>query len=79
MSPRLEQIETEILNLPEDDRVRLFGSLLRSFQEQASDHEARIAKVWAEEAERRDQAMESGEELDIPAEEVFQRLRSSLR
>jgi hypothetical protein len=34
-----------------------------------------IARIWAEEAERRDQAMESGEEPGIPAEEVFGRLR----
>jgi putative addiction module component (TIGR02574 family) len=79
MSLSLDQIETEILSLPEDDRARLFGSLLRSFQEQAPDHEDRIAQIWAEEAERRDQAMDSGEEPGIPSEEVFQRLRSTLR
>jgi len=33
------------------------------------------ARVWAEEAARRDQVMESGEETGIPAEEVFRRLR----
>ena len=33
-----------------------------------------IARVWAEEAERRDRAMENGEEPGIPAEEVFRRL-----
>jgi hypothetical protein len=38
-----------------------------------------IARAWTEEAERRDKAMESGEELGIPSEEVFRRLRSSRR
>lgn len=79
MSMTLDQIESEMLNLPEDDRARLFGSLLRSFEEQAPEQENRIAQIWAEEAERRDRAMDSGEEPGIPAEEVFQRLRSTLR
>jgi len=79
MSPKLEQIEIEILNLPEDDRAELFGSLLRSFQEAAPESDTRIARIWAEEAERRDQAMESGEDPGVPAEEVFRRLRSSRR
>ncbi len=35
--------------------------------------------VWAEEAERRAEAMEDGSEPEIPAEEVFARVRSSLR
>jgi len=35
--------------------------------------------VWAEEAERRAQAMEDGSEPEIPAEEVFTRVRTSLR
>lgn len=79
MSPKLEQIETDILNLAEDDRAELFGRLLRSLQEAAPESETRIARIWAEESERRDQAMESGEDPGIPAEEVFRRLRSSPR
>lgn len=79
MSMTLDQIESEMLNLPEDDRARLFGSLLRSFEERAPGQDDRIVQIWAEEAERRDQAMDSGEEPGIPAEEVFQRLRSTLR
>jgi putative addiction module component (TIGR02574 family) len=66
-----------VLRLPEEARARLVESLLFSFEETAQENE--IAQVWAEEAARRDQAMESGEEPGIPAEEVFKRLRSSLR
>jgi putative addiction module component (TIGR02574 family) len=77
MAWTLDEIETEVLRLPEEARARLVESLLFSFEETAQDNE--IAQVWAEEAARRDQAMESGEELGIPAEEVFKRLRSSLR
>ncbi len=37
-----------------------------------------IARVWAEEAERRDQAMESADDPGIPAEKVLRKLRASL-
>lgn len=73
----LHEIETEVLRLPEEDRARLVERLLLSFEETAQEEE--VARVWAEEAARRDQAMESGEEPGIPADEVFKRLRSSLR
>lgn len=73
-----DQIESEALKLPQDARVRLFESLLQSFQE-APDPADRLSQIWAEEAERRDRSMESGEDPGIPAEEVFRRLRSSRR
>jgi hypothetical protein len=38
-----------------------------------------LLSVWAEEAESRAQAMEDGSEPEIPAEEVFARVRASLR
>jgi putative addiction module component (TIGR02574 family) len=73
-----DRLEAEALNLPEESRIRLFESLLRSF-EQTADLDEGVARVWAEEAERRARAMEDGSEPDIPAEEVFARVRSSLR
>jgi putative addiction module component (TIGR02574 family) len=77
MGLRLDQIEAEALNLPEKDRAHLFSRLLLSFEPDRQEGE--VAGVWAEEAERRDQAMESGEESGIPAEEVFTKLRAALR
>lgn len=74
----LDQIQAEALKLPDESRIKLFESLLRSFEEQ-QDLDEGIARVWAEEAERRAQAMADGSEPDIPAEEVFARIRSSLR
>jgi len=74
MALPFDKIESEALNLPEEDRARLFSSLLLSFEE--SSREAEIAQAWAEEAARRDDAMESGEEPGIPAEEVFRKLRT---
>jgi putative addiction module component (TIGR02574 family) len=76
MGRTLDEIEAEALRLPEEDRARLFESLLLSFDETQEEENAR---VWAEEAARRDQAMDSGEEPGIPADEVFRRLRSSRR
>ena len=74
----LDQIKAEALKLPDESRIKLFESLLRSFEEK-QDLDEGVARVWAEEAERRAQAMADGSEPDIPAEEVFARVRSSLR
>jgi putative addiction module component (TIGR02574 family) len=74
----LDQIQAEALKLPDESRIKLFESLMRSFEEQ-QDLDEGVARVWAEEAERRAQAMADGSEPDIPAEEVFARVRSSLR
>lgn len=59
MARTVDEIEAEALHLPENDRARVFESLLLSFQVSEDDETAR---AWAEEAQRRDQAMENGEE-----------------
>jgi hypothetical protein len=41
-----------------------------------SEQEQEIALTWAREAERRNQEMDESGDEGIPAEEVFQRLRS---
>lgn len=74
----LDQLKAEALNLPEESRISLFESLLRSFAE-ASGLDDEIARAWIEEAARRDQEMGEGPEAEIPAEEVFARLRSRPR
>jgi putative addiction module component (TIGR02574 family) len=78
ISLTVDQLEAAALKLPEESRLRLFEALLHSF-EKAADLDAGAARAWAEEAERRAQAMEDGSEPEIPAEEVFARVRSSLR
>ena len=78
ISLTLDQLEAEALKLPEESRIRLFERLLRSFTE-ASDLDKGAAHAWAEEAERRARAMEDGSEPEMPADEVFARVRSSLR
>jgi putative addiction module component (TIGR02574 family) len=73
-----DQLEAEALKLPQESRIKLFERLLRSFEE-ILDLDDEAARAWAEEADRRDRAMDDGTEPEIPAEEVFARVRSSLR
>lgn len=73
-----DQLESEALKLPQESRIKLFERLLRSFEE-TLDLDDEVARAWAEEADRRDRAMDDGTEPEIPAEEVFARVRSSLR
>jgi putative addiction module component (TIGR02574 family) len=75
MPMTLEQIEAEALKLPEQARAELLGRLMRSFAD-ASAMDQEVAEAWAQEAIRRDEEMESGSAAGIPAEEVFQELRS---
>ncbi|MEA5621381.1 addiction module protein [Nostoc sp. UHCC 0251] len=74
----LEQLEAEVLALPKDSQVILLARLLeRLGQESGIDRE--IAASWAEEAQKRDEDMNTNQITGIPAEEVFQRVRASLQ
>lgn len=79
MDRPLEQIEDEVLQLPEESRARLMASLLGSFLGTGGVLDEDIARSWVEEAERRDEEMSSGAEEGIPAEKVFAKIRSSLQ
>jgi putative addiction module component (TIGR02574 family) len=71
----LEQIEAEVLKLPEQARVELLDRLMRSLAE-TSAMEPAVAEAWTQEAIRRDEEMESDHVAGIPAEEVFAELRN---
>ena len=73
MSQSLEHLESEIRRLPVDSRAELMGRLLESFR--STDEYDEISPAWAEEAERRDQAMSNGSEPSIPAQDVLDRLK----
>ncbi len=74
----LEQLEAEVLALPKDSQVILLARLLeRLGQESGIDRE--IAASWAEEAQKRDEDMNTNQITGIPAEELFQRVRASLQ
>jgi hypothetical protein len=76
MKPTLDEIQAAALELPEESRAELMEVLLLSFED-AEDRG--IINAWAEEAERRDEEMTRTGDPGIPADEVFERLRSSLR
>ena len=75
MPMTVEQIEAEVLKLPEQAQVELLGRLMRSLADTAA-MDPDVAEAWAQEAVRRDAEMESGSVAGIPAEEVFAELRS---
>lgn len=73
----LEQLEAEVLALPKDSQVILLARLLERLG-QTNEIDRAIADHWIEEAEKRDQNMDSSS-VGIPAPEVFQRVRASLQ
>ena len=75
MPMTVEQIEAEVLRLPEQARAELLSRLMRSLADTAA-MDPDVAEAWTQEAVRRDEEMESGSVAGIPAEEVFEELRS---
>ena len=75
MPMTVEQIEAEVLKLPEQARAELLGRLMRSLVDTLA-LDPDVAEAWVQEAIRRDAEMESGAVAGIPAEEVFAELRS---
>ena len=70
------ELEIEALKLSARDRARLAERLLQSL-ETLSDEEN--AKLWAEEAERRDRAWDANPGIRVPADEVFRDVRARLK
>ena len=68
-----EEIEAEVLSLPEELWARLAARLLSSLD---VPDETKVDRVWAEEAERRHLELASGAIPGIPAEEVFRKLET---
>ncbi len=75
MPMTLEQIEADVLKLPEQAQEELLGWLRRSLAD-TSAMDPNVAEAWAQEAVRRDEEMASGSVAGIPAAEVFEELRS---
>lgn len=71
-----EDLAAEAVALPTDERVVLFETLARTLLPPAEDP---VAAVWLDEAERRWEEMERGEEPGIPGEQVFAELRAHYR
>ncbi len=75
-TPNIESIQEAALRLQPAARVALTHALVESL---ATLSEAQVAELWLEEAERRDDEMESGRVVGIPGEEVFRRLYARYR
>ena len=68
-SVTIEQLEAEVLNLPQTERARLAQRLIASL-----DADEPLERAWYDEAERRLAAVESGKLSEIPADEVLAEL-----
>jgi putative addiction module component (TIGR02574 family) len=70
----VDDLEATVLALPEPERARLAGSLVRSL---TTGDEA-VREAWLDEAERRDRDMGEDPDAGVPAGEVFRKARARL-
>jgi len=68
-----KSIEQAALQLQPEARAKLAHSLVESLSELTREQ---LVALWLDEAERRDDEMESGKVPGIPGEEVFSRIES---
>ena len=73
------QIEAEALSLAREARIRLVIRLLDSIDERPLEDPAKFDVAWIEEANRRYEAYVRGDDIAIPAEQVFAELRADDR
>jgi len=76
MSANFEEILSAALSLSPGARAMLADHLLESLDDEA---QKRIDALWAEEAERRAQAIDEGRAKLIPGNEVLAELRSRVK
>jgi hypothetical protein len=69
----LEELEAEALKLGLPARAKLAETLLQSLDALS---DAEIERLWADEAQRRDDELETGRARLRPAEEVFRDARA---
>ncbi|ULA63750.1 MAG: Addiction module antitoxin RelB [Nitrospira sp.] len=72
----IKELEAEALKLDPKARARLAGKLLESLENLSEEENARI---WAEEAQRRDADMDTDSDAGIPAAKVFREARAKLK
>jgi hypothetical protein len=71
-----EELEIEALKLAPQERARLAEKLLESLENLSDDENARL---WAEEAQRRDKAWDADRGMGRPAADVFRDARARLK
>lgn len=72
----IEELEAAALKLEPKARARLAERLLDSLEHLSPDENARL---WAEEAQRRAEALDSGSLSSHQADEVFREARARIR
>lgn len=72
---KIDELEAAALSLDPQRRARLAERLLESLEDLSPEENARI---WAEEAQRRAAALESGTLSSRPADEVFRHAQRHL-
>ena len=72
-----EQLENEVLALPQESLIHLFTRLIEQLGK-INEIDREVENDWLEEAEARDHDLTSGEVTGYPASQVFADLRASL-
>jgi hypothetical protein len=75
---KIESLEAEVLLLPKQTQATLLAWMLERLG-QGNEIDQEVFSIWVEEAKLRDRAMDNNEAAGIPAEQVFQRVRTSLQ
>ena len=76
MARPLQQIQDEIRGLSTSDKEALLRALWEDLDGPA---DPGVDAAWLEEARRRDAELDSGAVESVPAADVFERLRASLK
>ena len=71
----IDELRAEALRLTPEERAELTSELLLSLDDLSKSETERL---WLEEAERRDAALDNGSAKAIPADEVFSSARARL-
>jgi Putative addiction module component len=72
----IDELEAEALKLAPAARARLAEKLLESLETLSEEENARL---WAEEAQRRDESWDASGSPDHPAGDVFREARARLK
>ncbi|MGQ0557124.1 MAG: addiction module protein [Nitrospiraceae bacterium] len=72
----IKELEAEALKLDPKSRARLAGKLLESLENLSEEENARL---WAEEAQRRDAEMDVYPDSGASAKDVFREARAKLK
>ena len=72
----IDELKAEMLRLNSEERAELASELLVSLDDLS---ESEVERMWVEEAQRRDAALDNGTARAIPAGEVFSSARARLQ